>query len=491
MTTVLSATVKPGKLLINGEWRDSSSGKTFGVENPATEEVLAQVAEATTEDVDAAVAAAQKAVEDSAWSRMHPRDRGRIVGKIAQLINEHNQELAELVSLENGKTINQSKGEVAGAANVFEYYSGWSNKMYGETMPSEEMGFYYTMREPLGVIASITPWNFPVSMQSWKLSASLAVGCSIVAKPASYTPLAFLRMVELIQEAGVPDGVINVITGPGSTVGTYLVEHPGIHGIAFTGEAATGVDIMRRAATTLKHIHLELGGKSPVIIFPDADIEQASKAAARGIFFSKGEVCTATSRLLVNRSIHDKALSIVQEEAQNNYKPGDPLDPNTGMGPLVARSQLDKVMGFIETGHEQGATLRSGGKRVDPMGNGKGYFVEPTIFEGVENMMDIAQQEIFGPVLSVIDFEDVEDVIRIANQSEYGLSSHVWTSNLGKAHYVAKKLQAGMVNINGGGAPGPENPFGGYKMSGFGKDQGKDALEHYTNLKSVRVNLNY
>jgi len=491
MTTVLSAKLKPGKLLINGEWRDSSSGETFGVENPATEGILAQVAAATTGDVDMAVSAAQKAVEDSPWSKMHPRERGRIIFKIAQLINDHNQELAELCSMENGKTIGQSKGEVMGAANVFEYYAGWTNKQYGETIASEEMGFYYTLREPVGVVATITPWNFPVSMQSWKISASLAAGCSIVAKPASYTPLSFLRLAELIQEAGLPDGVLNVVTGGGATVGTHLVEHEGVHAIAFTGETTTGQDIMRKAAGTLKHIHLELGGKSPFIVFPDADIDLASRAAARGIFFSKGEVCTATSRLLVNKSIHDKTMYILEEEASKNYQPGDPLDPNTGMGALAARSQLDKVMGFIEVGHEQGAELRAGGKRADPTGTGKGYFVEPTIFENVENTSDIAQKEIFGPVLSVIDFDDVEDVIRLANQTDYGLSSHVWTRDLGKAHYVAKKLQAGMVNINGGGAPGPENPFGGYKMSGFGKDQGKDGLDHYTNLKSVRVNLNF
>jgi acyl-CoA reductase-like NAD-dependent aldehyde dehydrogenase len=486
----LTAQPKIGKLLINGKWRDASSGELFGVENPATESIITEVAKGTIEDTDAAVAAAKAALEDSEWSRMAPADRGRILYKIAQNIGDHIQEISELITLENGKTIGQSKYEANFTAEVFEYYAGWPTKYCGETMPSSPMSFYYTLREPVGVVATISPWNFPVMLQAWKIAAALAVGCTVVAKPASYTPLGFLKMAELCQEAGLPDGVFNVVVGPGSTVGTRLVEHPDVAAVAFTGETTTGIDIMQRAAGTLKRIHLELGGKSPFIIFPDADLDAAARAAAAGIFTNKGEVCTATSRLLVNKSIHDKALYILEEETKEKFQPGDPLDPKTGLGPLAARSQLDKVLGFIEKGHEQGAILRTGGTKADVNGDGTGYFVYPTIFEGVDNSMDIAQQEIFGPVLSVIDFDDVDEVIRIANQSEFGLASQVWTQDLAKAHYVAKKLQAGMVQINGAPSGAPYT-FGGYKMSGFGKDLGREALDHYTNVKSVRMNINF
>ena len=485
MTTT---TVMRKQLFINGDWRDAASGETLDVVNPATEEVIATVASAEQADVDAAVAAARAAL-DGPWGRLSARERGRLVWKIGEKLMEKADEIARLETLHNGKPIFESRQiEIPAAAECFQYYAGWADKIHGETVPVRGNYLTYTLREPVGVIAAIVPWNFPLLLTSWKVAPALACGNTVIIKPASQTPLTALALAEIAREAGIPPGVINIVTGPGSKVGQMIVEHPGIDKIAFTGDTSTGKQVMRGSAETLKHITLELGGKSPNIVFPDADIEAAVRGATTGIFYGKGEVCAAGSRLLVDTSIKDEFIEKVAARARK-MTPGDPMDPKTRLGAISSKKQLDTDLRYIETAKKEGATLVAGGSRAD-IGTGKGYFLQPTVFAGVTPEMTIAREEIFGPVLAAIEFADVDEAIARANNTSYGLAAAVWTKDIKKAHYVARKLQAGTVWINTYNVYDTAAPFGGYKQSGFGREMSVHALQHYTQVKSVWVDLN-
>jgi acyl-CoA reductase-like NAD-dependent aldehyde dehydrogenase len=475
------------QLFINNEWRPASSGKTMPVTNPATEEVIVEVPSADKTDVDLAVEAARAALAGP-WSRLSARERGRLVRKLGERLMERADEVARLETLHNGKPISESRYiEIPAAAECFEYYGGWSDKVMGETIPVKGNHLTYTLREPVGVVAAIVPWNFPLLLAAWKVAPALACGNVVILKPASQTPLTALALAGLAMEVGFPPGVLNVITGAGSTVGQALVEHAGIDKIAFTGDTSTGRSIMRGAAETLKKITLELGGKSPNIVLGDADMEAAIRGATIGIFYGKGEVCAAGSRLLVDRTIKDEFLDKLAARVKK-MAPGDPLDPKTRYGAISSRKQLDTVLRYIDAGKTEGATLLTGGGRAD-IGTGKGYFVQPTVFTDVKPSMTISREEIFGPVLATIDFADLDEAIATANDTPYGLAAGVWTRDIKKAHYVARRLQAGTVWVNTYNVYDTAAPFGGYKQSGFGREMSAHALEHYTQVKSVWVDL--
>ncbi len=476
------------QLFINGEWREAAGGKTIDVVNPATEEVIATVPSAEASDVDAAVQAARAAFTGP-WGRLSARERGRFVWKLGERLLERVEEVARLETLHNGKPIFESRHiEIPMAAECFQYYAGWADKIHGETIPAKGNNFTYTLREPLGVIACIVPWNFPLLLTAWKVAPALAAGNTVIIKPASQTPLTALALAEIAQEVGIPAGVINVITGPGSKVGQMIVDHPGIDKIAFTGDTSTGKQIMRASSDTLKKITLELGGKSPNIVFADADLDAAVRGATTGIFYGKGEVCAAGSRLLVDKSIKNEFIDKVAARAKKMV-PGDPMDPKTRFGAIASKGQLENDLRYIEIARAEGATLVAGGSRVD-IGTGKGYFLQPTVFADVTPAMTIAQEEIFGPVLAAIEFADLDEAIARANDTSYGLAAAVWTKDIKKAHYVARKLQAGTVWINTYNVYDTALPFGGYKQSGFGREMGMAALEYYTQVKSVWVDLN-
>src|SRR5687768_845681 len=475
-------------LFINNEWRPASSGKTMDVINPATEDVCATVASADSDDLNAAVDAARKALSGP-WGQMSARERGRLVRKIGERLMERADEISRLETLHNGKPIMESRQiEIPAAAECFEYYGGWSDKVMGETIPVKGNYLNYTLREPLGVCAAIVPWNFPLLLASWKVAPALACGNTVILKPASQTPLTALALGEIALDVGLPPGVLNVLTGPGAQLGQAIVEHPGIDKIAFTGDTSTGKGIMRGAAGSLKKITLELGGKSPNIVLPDADIEAAIRGATIGIFYGKGEVCAAGSRLLVDKSIKNEFIDKLAARARKMVA-GDPMDPKTRFGALSSKKQLETVLRYVESGKREGATLVAGGSRTD-IGTGKGYFVQPTVFADVKPEMTISREEIFGPVLAAIEFADLDEAIAIANDSPYGLAAGVWTKDIKKAHYVARKLQAGTVWINTYNVYDTATPFGGYKQSGFGREMSAHALEHYTQVKSVWVDLN-
>ena len=476
------------QLFINNEWREAGGGKAIEVVNPATEDVIAEVASAEQSDVDAAVAAARAALRGP-WGRLSARDRGRFVWKIGERLMERADEIARLETLHNGKPIFESRRiEIPAAAECFQYFAGWADKIHGETIPVRGNFLTYTLREPIGVVAAIVPWNFPLLLTAWKVAPALACGNTVIVKPASQTPLTALALAEIAQEVGLPPGVLNVITGPGSSVGQMLVDHADIDKIAFTGDTSTGKGIMRGSAETLKRITLELGGKSANIVFPDADIDLAIRGATTGIFYGKGEVCAAGSRLLVDRSIKAEFIDKVAARARS-IAPGDPLDPRTRLGAIASKKQLDNDLRYIDIAVKEGAQLVAGGLRAD-IGTGKGYFLQPTVFDGVTPGMTIAREEIFGPVLAAIEFGDVDEAIARANDSNYGLAAAVWTKDIKKAHYVARKLQAGTVWINTYNVYDTAAPFGGYKQSGFGREMSVHALEHYTQVKSVWVDLN-
>src|SRR6185503_11841468 len=486
--TMTTTAVEQKKLLINNEWRDASGGKTMEVVNPATEEVCATVASATRDDVDTAVQAARAAL-NGPWGKMSARERGRLVSRLADRLMERADEVSRLETLHNGKPIFESRQiEIPAAAECFEYYAGWADKIMGETIPVKGNYLTYTLREPLGVVAAIVPWNFPLLLAAWKVAPALACGNTVVLKPASQTPLTAIALGEIAVEVGLPAGVLNVITGPGSSVGQAIVEHPGIDKIAFTGDTSTGKAIMRAAADTLKKITLELGGKSPNIVLPDADIDAALRGATTGIFYGKGEVCAAGSRLLVAKEIKDEFVAKLAARTKKMVA-GDPLDPKTRYGSLASKRQLDTVMRYVDIAQKEGASLVAGGARAD-IGTGKGYFYQPTVFDNVTPEMTIARDEIFGPVLATIEFADLDEAIARANDSQYGLAAAVWTRDVKKAHYVARKLQAGTVWINTYNVYDTAAPFGGYKASGFGREMSAHALEHYTQVKSVWVDLN-
>ena len=480
--------MKAGEIFVAGKWQPTLSGETYQPINPANEEPLAAVGKGDERDIDAAVAAARKAFDEGPWPKMSPHERGRIVWKLGDLIQQNLDEMAKLESLCTGKTMFDSgKVEIPFAAEVFRYYAGWATKIHGETLQLRDNAFTFTLRHPVGVIGAIVPWNFPFLLSSWKLAPALAAGNTVVIKPASQTPLTALKVAELCQEAGLPDGVLNVVTGPGGKVGMAMVRDPRVDKIAFTGSTEVGKQIMREAAGTLKRLSLELGGKSPNIVFADADMEAAVRGAMTGIFYNKGEVCAAGSRLFLEQSIHDEFMSKLTDRVKT-FKVGDPMDKATRMGPVVSKAQMDTVLGYIEAGKREGAQLVAGGQRAS-VGNGKGYYVEPTIFDGVSNTMTIAREEIFGPVLSVITFKSVEDVIAQGNATSYGLAAAVWTRDVGKALRAAKAIRAGTVWVNAYNLFDAALPFGGFKESGFGREMGSVGLDGYTEVKTVWVDL--
>ncbi|MGH7567592.1 MAG: aldehyde dehydrogenase family protein [Gemmatimonadales bacterium] len=473
-------------LFINNEWRPATSGNRFPVENPATEEVLAEVAAGDAPDVDAAVAAARACLESAAWRDLSARKRGRLLFKAADLLEARLDEFARLETAHNGKTLFESKIELTLTVNTLRYYAGWADKIVGDTLPVEGPFFTYTLREPVGVVGAIVPWNFPLNIASWKFAPALAAGCTVVLKPASETPLTALLFAEIALEAGLPPGAFNVVTGSGRAAGAALVRHPGVDKIAFTGSTDVGRQIMREAAATNKRVTLELGGKSPNIIFADADLKAAVRGAQTGIFYGKGEVCAAGSRLLVESKVRDQVVEQLAEGAKK-LVPGDPLDKNTRLGALVSKRQQETVLGYIKKGIEEGAALVAGGKAVRP--NGKGYFVEATVFDRVRPEMTIAREEIFGPVLAVLTFDDFEQGIALANETIYGLAAGIWTRDIQKAHRAARAIRAGTVWINAYNFYDSGAPFGGFKASGFGRDLGREALDGYLETKTVWVGL--
>jgi aldehyde dehydrogenase (NAD+) len=478
--------IRQTKLLIDGKWVNAASGKTFETVNPSTGEVLAKVAEADKADVDKAVEAARKAFDEGPWSKMSATQRGMLMNKLADLIEENKEELAALETLDNGKPINDSRnGDLPLTIACYRYYAGWADKIHGKTIPVNGPYFCYTRHEPVGVVGQIIPWNFPLLMQAWKLGPALACGCTVVMKPAEQTPLTALRVGELILEAGFPPGVVNLVPGFGPTAGQAISRHNGIDKVAFTGSTEVGHLIMEAAAqTNLKRVTLELGGKSPNIVFADTDIDEAVAGSHFGLFFNQGQCCCAGSRLFVEQSIHDKFVEKTLAMTKNR-KVGDPFDSSTEQGPQVSDEQFQKVMGYIESGKKEGANMLCGGGRVGD----RGYFIQPTIFDNVRDEMKIAKEEIFGPVMSVIPFKNIDDVVRRANNTTYGLAAAVWTRDISKAHAVANRLRAGTVWVNCYDVFDAAAPFGGFKMSGIGRELGEYGLENYTEVKTVTVKI--
>ncbi|HSG09409.1 MAG TPA: aldehyde dehydrogenase family protein [Longimicrobiales bacterium] len=476
------------RLWIANEWVDAQAGTTFATLNPATGEEIAQVSEARAEDVDRAVEAARAAMNDGAWRRMNPHKRSRLLWKLADAIEANADELAALETADNGKPYFESrKVDLPSIVENFRYFAGMADKVEGSTIPVGGAFLNYTLREPVGVVGIITPWNFPLSLAAWKVAPALATGNAVVLKPAEQTPLTALRLGELAAEVGFPAGVLNVVPGFGPTAGSALVKHPGVDAIAFTGSTAVGRIVMREAAETLKKVSLELGGKSPNIVFADADLKAAVRGAATGIFYGKGEVCAAGSRVLVERSVYDAFVEQFAARAES-MTIGDPMEGTTRLGAIVSTAQVERIMGYVEAGKSEGARLVTGGERATV--NGKGNFVKATVFADVAPEMTIAQEEIFGPVAAVIPFEDEDDAIRVANRTVYGLASGIWTRDVAKAHRVAEAIHAGTVWINTYNQYDSGSPFGGYKLSGFGRDLGwESALEKYTQVKSVWVAL--
>lgn len=474
------------KLFINGEFVESASQKTFESYNPATGEVLATLYEAGPEDIDRAVLAARKAFDEGKWSKMGSAKRSRLMYKLADLMEEHKEELAQLETLDNGKPIREtSAADIPLAVEHMRYYAGWTTKIVGQTIPVNGPFFNYTRHEAVGVVGQIIPWNFPLLMAMWKLGAALATGCTVVLKPAEQTPLSALYLAELIQEAGFPEGVVNIVPGFGETAGQPLVDHPLVDKIAFTGSTEVGKMIMQRASKTLKRVTLELGGKSPNIILPDADMTKAIPGALNGVMFNQGQVCCAGSRVFIQKKQFDNVVSDMVDHAKK-IKQGAGLHADTQIGPLVSTEQQNRVLGYIEKGVSEGAELLVGGNKPYE----EGYFVSPTIFADVRDEMTIAKEEIFGPVISAMPYEDLDELIARANNSEYGLAAGVWTKDVSKAHYIASQLRAGTVWVNCYNAFDAASPFGGYKQSGMGREMGSYALNNYTEVKSVWIGMN-
>jgi len=475
------------KMLINGKWEDAASGQTFATYNPATGEVLARVAEGNHEDIDRAVKAARTAFERGPWSKLTASERGRLIWKLADLLEENLEEFAELESLDNGKPLTIARvADIPLAVDLFRYMAGWATKIEGTTIPISvpytpgAKYLAYTVREPVGVVGQIIPWNFPLLMAAWKLGPALATGCTVVLKPAEQTPLTALRLGELIQEAGIPDGVVNIVPGYGETAGAALAAHPDVDKVAFTGSTEVGKLILHAAAGNLKKVSLELGGKSPNVVFADTDLDAAINGAASAIFFNHGQCCCAGSRLYVEDKIFDKVVDGVSAQAAN-IKLGPGFEPATEMGPLVSEEQLNRVCNYLESGLSEGAKATVGGSRHGD----KGYFVKPTVLVNTNEHMKVVQEEIFGPVVTAIPFHDPEELVTKANDTAYGLAAGIWTRDIQKAHRLASLLRAGTVWINCYNIFDAALPFGGYKQSGWGREMGREVLEQYTEVKAV------
>jgi len=489
-SAVTERRLDPGKLMIGGKQVDGVSGKMIEVINPATGEVLTGVQRGETEDIKRAVAAARRAFEGGPWPKMNASERSRILWRLGELIDKNRDELGLLESLNTGKTLKgAARGDMRPAADIFYYYAGWARSLQGEVIPVDGQFLNYTLREPVGVVGMITAWNYPMLLASWKVAPALATGCTCVLKPSELTPLTTLRLAELCLEAGVPKGVVNVVTGYGAEAGEALGRHMDVDKIAFTGSIRSARALLKASSeSNLKRLSLELGGKSPNIIFPDADLDAAIPASFWAIYANKGEVCSAGSRLLLHESIHDQFLERLTDKARK-MRVGDPLDPKTEMGAQISQTQLDRILGYIKSGVDEGAKLLCGGERDTEAEKAKGFFVKPTVFTEVKPQMKIAQEEIFGPVLATMKFHDEEEAVDIANGTVYGLVSAVWTKDIQRAHRLARRMKAGVVWINTYNGFDSAAPFGGYKQSGFGREMGAHALESYTSVKSVWVAL--
>jgi len=474
------------KLYINGQFVESQSGKTFETVNPATGELLAHVYEANAADIDMAVKAARKAFDEGPWSKMNASERSRLMYKLADLMEANCEELAQIETLDNGKPIREtSNADIPLSIEHMRYYAGWSTKIVGQTIPVNGSYFNYTRHEAVGVVGQIIPWNFPLLMAMWKLGAALATGCTIVLKPAEQTPLSVLYLAELIDEAGFPPGVINIVPGFGETAGQPLVDHPLVDKIAFTGSTAVGKRIMSSASKSLKRVTLELGGKSPNIILPDADLTKAIPGALNGVMFNQGQVCCAGSRVFIQKKQFDNVIADMASHAKN-IKQGAGIHTDTEIGPLVSAEQQNRVLSYIDKGISEGAQLVAGGNKPQE----QGFFVSPTIFADVRDEMTIAREEIFGPVISAMPYDDLDELLNRANNSEFGLAAGVWTRDLKNAHHIANNLRAGTVWVNCYNVFDAASPFGGYKQSGIGREMGSYALENYTEVKSVWISMN-